>query len=115
MVTWTDFLQAPPWAEEWHLLIGIAVMFIAAYLFRINPYFGIALTVAFVGLVLVKEFYVDVVLEGATVAGGTVDAIWFLAGGILGTVAGITPPRYAIVVLPVVLIVPTVLLFAGVV
>lgn len=115
MVGWADFLAASPWAEEWHFLLGVGVAVLVVYLFRmVNPWIGASILVGAIAFWTFKEFYLDVVLEGASITSGWVDWTWFVVIG-MGGGSVVAIPRLGVLILPAVLIAPTILLFAGVI
>jgi len=115
MVTYADFLSASPIAETWHVLIGLAVILLAIVLIRFSPMWGSVLAVAFIAFAFFKEFYIDIVLEGASVASGVVDVTFFLVGGVLGAVVGLLRGWWSVLALVGGLTLILGLLFAGVV
>lgn len=115
MVAWSDFLAASPATETWHFLLGLAIVLLAAVLLRFNPLLGGVVLGAFIAAVAIKEFWLDIILEGATVNGGAVDASFFYLGGAFGGLVGFVRGLHTVIVVTVGTVLVVVLLFAGVI
>ncbi len=106
MVGAQDFLAAPALNEFAHFAIGVVVVFIAIVLIRGGWFpIGAVLLAGFVAFVSIKEFYIDETTScfvslcgyGQSANGASVDAAFYLFGGVAGASTGVFfPSPYAI-------------------